>query len=309
MRRRAFQHAGATTSGACALAGVPEQPRRAGGRDVMARAHAVRPGRLTLTTRQIAAARRRDAERRAERARLEVLVHRLDAVIDACERAHLADLGDAPPTLAAQARGAIAAATAVLTAAGDGVAGNVTVRVHAGMRITEVMDAVWEVQDAVLDLLVPARRELPDAVQVDAAVTPVPSPPRPGAQPRRAVRPDRAAIEAVLFDPGVTWAELLRSAQRIWAWPVGSRERARLCAASTRAVERRMSRRRVGVGVARTKPAMLDVLPQALSRGCAHCGQRCEWQDAAGLRYCSTEHLLLARITGVGDASQTWRSE
>ena len=212
MTRRAPERVGTpTTSAACALAVLPERPRPGGDGRAVVRTRAVRPGRLTMTTRQIAATRGRDAEERAERTRLEVLVHRLDAVIDACERAHLADLGDAPPMLAAQARGAIAAATAVLTAAGDGVAGNVTVRVHAGMRITEVMDAVWEVQDAVLDLLVPARRELPDAVQVDAAVTPVPSPPRPGAQPRRAAviclvvrvsRPGRTAwARAITFRP------------------------------------------------------------------------------------------------------------
>ena len=36
---------------------------------------------------------------------------------------------------------------------------------------------------------------------------------------------------------------------------------------------------------------------------CAHCGQPCDPQEETGLAACSTEHLLLARILGSGDAS------
>jgi hypothetical protein len=177
-------------------------------------------------------------------------------------------------------------------------------RVEAGVRITEVMDAVWEVQDGVLDLLIPARRGLSDDGRVERA-TSLSSPPswRP-ALLRRPVTSDTAATEAVSLDLGITWADLFRSAQQIWAWPVESPERARLCAAYTRAVKQRMPKGGLGV----TGPARIDALPPAAVGGCAHCGQWCERQDAAGVRYCSTEHLLLARITGVGDASQTWRS-
>jgi hypothetical protein len=120
----------------------------------------VGPGPITTTTRQIAAARRRDAEERAERTRLEVLVDRLDAVIEACEQAHLADLAEAPAGLAAQARAAMVAATPVLTTAGEDAAGGIASRARAGVPITELMDAVWEVQDGVLDVLIPERWEL-----------------------------------------------------------------------------------------------------------------------------------------------------
>jgi hypothetical protein len=308
MTRRRVQSGGrARMSGACALAVVPEHPRPGGGSSAIVRARAGRPGRLTRTTGQIAAARRRDAEERAERTRLEVLVHRLDVVIDACERAHLADLMDAPAEFAAQARAAITAATVVLTAAGEEVAGNVGVRVQAGVRITEVMDVVWEVQDGVLDLLIPWRRELPDDVPAESPGTPVPAAAESPASQRRAVRCERAVAEAGTLDVGTTWAELLRSAQQIWAWPVGSAERERLCTAFTGAVKQRMPRWRGGVAMPRAMPRS-GVHPATVSRGCAHCGRPCESQAIDGVGYCSTEHLLLARITGVGGAGHTWRS-
>ena len=117
-------------------------------------------GPITTTTGQIAAARRRDAEEKAERTRVEVLVDGLDAVIEACEQAHLADLAEAPAGLAAQARAAMVAATPVLSTAGEDAAGGVASRARAGVPITELMDAVWEVQDGVLDVLVPGRGEL-----------------------------------------------------------------------------------------------------------------------------------------------------
>jgi hypothetical protein len=313
MTRRPSERPGtATTSGTCALVVVREQPRPGGGSSTVTGARAVPAGRVTMTTRQIAAARRRDAEDRAERTRLEVLVHRLDAVIEACERAHLDDLVDAPTGLVARARAAIAAATAVLTGAGEDLVEAVVLNLAAWARgrvpIADVMDAVWEVQGGVLDLLVPARRELPDAVPEACAEAPSPAAPRPPALPRRPVTSETAATETAALEDAATWAELFRSAQQIWAWPVGSRERERLCDAYTRAVKRGMPRRRVDLAIGRTAPVMRDVLPAAVTYGCAHCGRPCEGQDADGLRACSTEHLLLARITGVGGASHTWRS-
>jgi hypothetical protein len=307
MTRRAPERVGtATTSGACALAVLPERPRPGGDGRAVARTRAVRPGRLTMTTRQIAATRDRDAEERAERTRLEVVLDRLDGVIDACERAHLDDLVDAPAGLAARAGAAIAAATAVVTAASEDVAGSTASRAQAGVRITEVMDAVWEAQTTVLDVLIPARRALPHDVPAEWAVRPSPAPPSHPAPLRRPVRSDRATADAVSLDVGTTWGELVGSAQRIWEWPVGSPERARLCAAYTRAVGKRMATRGVRVGAPRTRAATVDVLPPPVCHGCAHCGQWCEGQDAAGVRYCSTEHLLLARIRGVVGAGRAW---
>jgi hypothetical protein len=281
-----------------------------GTRGAIAGARAVRPGLLTMTTRQIAAARRRDAEDRADRTRLEVLVDRLDGVIEACERAHLDDLVDAPAGLAAHARAAIAAATAVLTAAGEeGLAEDVALNVaswaRGRVRIADVMDVVWEVQDGVLDLLVPARRELPDDVPDEWSVTPSPPASRPPALSRRPVTSETAATEAAAYGGATTWAELIRSAQQIWAWPVGSPERERLCAAFSRAVKQRMPRQRLSQWPSRgVGPAQPDELPPVVSRGCAYCGGPCESEAAGGLRSCSTEHLLLARITGVGGAAR-----
>ena len=294
------------------VAAMPEAPRRSRSRGAIVSARAERPGPLTMTTRQIAAARRRDAEDRADRTRLEVLVDRLDGVIEACERAHLDDLVDAPAGLAARARAAIAAATAVLTSAGEedlaaDVALNVTSWTGAGARIADVMDVVWEVQDGVFDLLFPGRRGLPCEIPDEWSVVSSPAPSRPPVLPRRPVASDRVTSEAAAFDVATTWAELIRSAQQIWAWPVGSPERERLCDAFTRAVKQRMPRRRDGVAMPRTAPATPEVLPPAVSRGCAHCGRPCESEAADGVRYCSTEHLLLARITGVGRCSQSWR--
>jgi hypothetical protein len=80
------------------------------------------------------------------------------------------------------------------------------------------MDVVWEAQDGVLDLLIPARRRLSDAVGPETPVAPVPTP--------------------VL--------RMLRPTPARHGW-------------------------------------------------CSYCGRRCDRQDAAGVRFCSAEHLRRAR--------------
>jgi hypothetical protein len=133
--------------------------------------------------------------------------------------------------------------------------------------------------------------------------TPVPAAPESPASQRRPDRCERAVAEAGTLDVGTTWAELLRSGQQIWAWPVGSPERERLCTA----VKQRMPRWRGDMAMPRAMPTS-GVHPAAVSRGCAHCGRPCESQAIDGVGYCSTEQLLLARVTGVSLVRQTWRN-
>lgn len=176
------------------------------------------PGLLGTVTTQIDERRRREAEQGVARGRLRAVVRLLDEAIDACEQDHLADLKVAGAELVRQARTAIAVATAVLEAAGQEGPTDVASRARIGARVHEVMDVVWETQDGVLDLLIPARRRLYEAVGPETPVAPTPTP-------------------------------------------------------------------------------VLRVLgPSPAPQGwCAYCGRRCDRQDAAGIRFCSAEHLRRAR--------------
>jgi hypothetical protein len=136
------------------------------------------PGPLGTATAKIDDGRRREAEERAERGRLRAVVRLLDEAGAACEMEHLDGHKQATVELVHQARTAIAVATAVLADAGQQITTDLARLDHpcggaCGLRITEVMDVVWEVLDVVLDLLLPVRRRLHDAV---GAETPVPPP-------------------------------------------------------------------------------------------------------------------------------------
>jgi hypothetical protein len=120
-------------------------------------------GPVGTVTAQIDDGRRREAEQATERGRLRAVVQLLDEVIEACEEEHLDGGRRATPALVRQARAAIAAATTVLAEAGEDVLADDRLA-GAHIRITEVQDVVWEVLDVLLDLLIPARRRLSDAI-------------------------------------------------------------------------------------------------------------------------------------------------
>jgi hypothetical protein len=154
------------------------------------RTAAVRPaahGRLTALTAQL------DRERRQrtveQRHRMEAAVQLLDEVIEACEREHLGDEKEATSELLQQARAAIRAASAATCRVADPapITSQAARLSRTGLLITEVMDAVWEVVDILLDLLVPGRSAISDALGPDTPPTAVPaaSQRRAGAVPAR----------------------------------------------------------------------------------------------------------------------------
>lgn len=106
------------------------------------------------------------------------LVERIDAVIDECEREHLADA--TVPSTELEAWGLTVLGATVGAVAERGHPPVLSAVLEAAARrhatIVELMDALWAAQDAVFDVLMPSRRVLP----VD--VHPVAGLPRCGGQ-------------------------------------------------------------------------------------------------------------------------------
>lgn len=109
-----------------------------------------------VTGEEIEARVRAAAAARRERERLRSLVGRIDALIAACEEAHLGRQQRVTATLAALAAEVFAEARDVLGNAPEGS--------FLGARITDLMDAAWELQDQAFDRLLPERTELPEDV-------------------------------------------------------------------------------------------------------------------------------------------------
>jgi hypothetical protein len=113
-------------------------------------------------------ARRRHRRELAERTRLRRLVERVDTVIEACEEAHLQGFKEAPPDLAEAATKLLASARRCVRLTGDQAAIELLHEVTARPRvkITDTMDGLWTVQEAVFDLMMPWRTKLPDDVEL-----------------------------------------------------------------------------------------------------------------------------------------------
>ncbi|MGH7687120.1 MAG: hypothetical protein ACREN2_09940 [Candidatus Dormibacteria bacterium] len=114
-------------------------------------------------------ARRRHRRELVERTRLRRLVERVDAAIEMCEETHLHGIKEVPPDVAARAhkvfvfaRGAVRKMrnTEAIGAVDEALA-------RRQVKITEVMDILWTIQEIVFDLMLPWRTELPEDVEVD----------------------------------------------------------------------------------------------------------------------------------------------
>jgi hypothetical protein len=110
-----------------------------------------------------------EAQRRSwGRGRWRALVTRIDAVIDECEREHLA--GVTVPSLELQARGrsALGASAGAVAELGNpaALATLLETAVDRPTSIVDLMDALWAAQDVVLDVLMPSRASLPVDVPV-----------------------------------------------------------------------------------------------------------------------------------------------
>jgi len=119
-------------------------------------------------TAEVHGARQRHLRERAHRTRLRRLVSRVDTVIEACEEAHLQGLKEIPPELADSTTATLRTARRIVATTGDEEALRVVEDMCARPRpkISDAMDALWTVQEAVFDVMLPWRSKLPEDVEL-----------------------------------------------------------------------------------------------------------------------------------------------
>lgn len=128
------------------------------------------PGLLIESaTNEVHAARRRHRHEIVERTRLRRLVERVDSAIELCEETHLQGIKEVPPDVASRARRVFAfARTAVRkTKNAEAAAAVDEALARRQVKITEVMDILWTIQEIVFDLMLPWRTELPEDVEIE----------------------------------------------------------------------------------------------------------------------------------------------
>ena len=119
-------------------------------------------------TAELHRARLRHQRDLAESTRFRRLVERVDEVIEACEETHLQGIKEAPRDLAQQSGELLGVAAGIVESAGDPNAVRVVTEAMARrqIKVTEIMDVLWTVQEVVFDLMLPWRTELPEDVEV-----------------------------------------------------------------------------------------------------------------------------------------------
>ena len=118
-------------------------------------------------TREVHVARQRHNLELVERTRLRRLVERIDGAIESCEETHLQGIKEVPQDLAEQVGKVFSFARRAVRLTGDVEA---IQRVddylnRRQLKITEVMDILWSIQETVFDLMLPWRTELPEDVE------------------------------------------------------------------------------------------------------------------------------------------------
>ena|ERR1700704_6827428 len=118
-------------------------------------------------TAELHRARLRHQHDLAERTRYRRLVERVDHVIELCEETHLQGIKEAPRDLAQQSADLLHTAVAIVEEAGDETAQRVVTDAMARrqVKVTEIMDVLWSVQEVVFDLMLPWRSGLPEDVE------------------------------------------------------------------------------------------------------------------------------------------------
>jgi phage terminase large subunit-like protein len=124
-------------------------------------------------TAELHSARLRHQRDLAERTRFRRLVERVDEVIEVCEETHLQGIKEAPRELAQQSGEVLQNAIGIVEGAGDENAVRVVTDAVARrqVKVTEIMDVLWTVQEVVFDLMLPWRSQLPEDVEVAGAAT------------------------------------------------------------------------------------------------------------------------------------------
>jgi hypothetical protein len=120
-------------------------------------------------TQEVHRARRRHHLEVVERTRRRRLVERVDSAIELCEETHLQGMKEVPPDVAVRAQRVFTFARKAVRLTGDETAcrqvDETLARRH--VKITEIMDMLWTIQEIVFDLMLPWRTELPEDVEMD----------------------------------------------------------------------------------------------------------------------------------------------
>jgi hypothetical protein len=127
-------------------------------------------------TQEVHDARKRHHREMVERTRLRRLVERVDEVISACEEIHLQSIKETPADLKSRAEDVFSFARSAVSKTGDREA-LTAVEEAIGRRqikITEIMDILWTIQEIVFDLMLPWRTELPEDVEPDGPISGAP---------------------------------------------------------------------------------------------------------------------------------------
>jgi hypothetical protein len=119
-------------------------------------------------TAEVHKARRRHQRELAERNRYRRLVQAIDQTIETCEETHLQHIKECPIELKERAFDLLRKADRVVSRSGDAEATRlVQDQVARSVRkVTEMMDALWTVQEVLFDLMLPWRTELPEDVEL-----------------------------------------------------------------------------------------------------------------------------------------------
>jgi hypothetical protein len=123
-------------------------------------------------TEAVHAARRRHRREMVERTRLRRLVERIDTAIEACEDTHLQGIKEVPADLSDRAQRVYTFARRAvrLTGEQEALTSVLDAIARRQIKVTEVMDVLWTIQETVFDLMLPWRCELPEDVEVPGLV-------------------------------------------------------------------------------------------------------------------------------------------
>jgi hypothetical protein len=96
------------------------------------------------------------------------LITRIDELIESCEETHLQGIKEVPEDLRAKADPVFTFARRAVRLSGNEGAVRAVMECTARRqtKITEVMDAMWSIQEVVFDLMLPWRPELPEDVEL-----------------------------------------------------------------------------------------------------------------------------------------------
>jgi hypothetical protein len=124
---------------------------------------------IESATSEVHAARQRHRREVVERTRLRRLVERVDGAIELCEETHLHGTKEVPADVASRAGKVFLFARSAVRKTGDpeAIAAVEEALSRRQVKITEVMDILWTVQEIVFDLMLPWRTELPEDVEGD----------------------------------------------------------------------------------------------------------------------------------------------